>query len=215
MSIDENGKIRYNGKKIDYLLLDGDDFYNDQHQLATENLTPEMIEKIELLKNYQDFSSIKGFESSGVTALNIGLNEKFKNIFKGTIEVEGGYKEKYRLNANTFNFGKKIKYNLIVNTNNVNNNIFTINDFLDIKKSLESKVFSDKNNSSEIIKDEDLPQFLFSKDLIKNKTVNNYTLNISNKKKTKQLDFFSVLNNINQFEFKNTKQLFLTIAHLF
>lgn len=208
MSIDENGKIRYNGKKIDYLLLDGDDFYNNQHQLATENLTTEMIEKIELLKNYQDLSSIKGFESSGTTALNIGLNEKFKNLFKGTIEVEGGYKEKYRLNANTFNFGKKIKYNLIANTNNVNNNIFTINDFLDIKKSLDSKVFSDKNSSSEIIKDEDLPQFLFSKDLINNKTVNNYTLNISNKKKTKQLDFFSVLNNINQSEFKNTKQLF-------
>ncbi|WP_445719985.1 hypothetical protein [Flavobacterium sp.] len=208
LSIDESGKIRYNGKKIDYLLLDGDDFYNDQHQLATENLTPEMIEKIELLKNYQDLSSIKGFESSGATALNIGLNEKFKNIFKGTVEVEGGYKEKYRLNANTFNFGKILKYNIIANTNNINNNIFTINDFLDIKKILGQKIFSDTNSSSEIINDEDLPQFLFSKDLIKNKTVNNYTLNISNKKKAKQLDFFSVINNVNQTEYKNTKQLF-------
>ncbi len=167
-----------------------------------------MIEKIELLKNYQDLSSIKGFESSGATALNIGLNEKFKNIFKGTVEVEGGYKEKYRLNANTFNFGKILKYNIIANTNNINNNIFTINDFLDIKKILGQKIFSDTNSSSEIINDEDLPQFLFSKDLIKNKTVNNYTLNISNKKKAKQLDFFSVINNINQTEYKNTKQLF-------
>ena len=94
LSIDESGKIRYNGKKIDYLLLDGDDFYNDQHQLATENLTPEMIEKIELLKNYQDLSSIKGFESSGATALNIGLNEKFKKFTKITSEVGVGVSKK-------------------------------------------------------------------------------------------------------------------------
>lgn len=208
LSIDENGKIRYNGKKIDHLLLDGDDFYNDQHQLATENLTPEMIEKIEVIKNYQDLSSIKGFENSGATALNIGLNEKFKNMFKGTVEVEGGYKEKYKLNANTFNFGKSLKYNLLLNTNNINKNVFTINDFLNIKKSLGSKALSESSGNSEIIQEEDLPEFLFSTDLIKGKTVQNYTFNLSQKQNNKKIDFFSVLNKINQNEFTNGKQIF-------
>lgn len=208
LSIDENGKIRYNGKKIDHLLLDGDDFYNDQHQLATENLTPEMIEKIELFKNYQDLSSIKGFENSGATALNIGLNEKFKDIVRGNVEVEGGYKEKYKLNANTFNFGKKLKYNLLLNTNNINKNVFTINDFLNIKKSLGSKALSESSGNSEIIQEEDLPEFLFSTDLIRDKTVKNYTFNLSQKQNNKKIDFFSVLNKINQNEFTNGKQIF-------
>ncbi|MBD3723757.1 MAG: hypothetical protein IE891_02985 [Flavobacteriaceae bacterium] len=208
LSIDENGKIRYNGKKIDHLLLDGDDFYNDQHQLATENLTPEMIEKIELLKNYQDLSSIKGFENSGATALNIGLNEKFKDIVRGNVEAEGGYKEKYKLNANTFNFGKKLKYNLLLNTNNINKNVFTINDFLNIKKSLGSKKLSESSGNSEIIQEEDLPEFIFSTDLIKDKTVKNYTFNLSQKQNNKKVDFFSVLNKINQNEFTNGNQIF-------
>ena len=55
LSLDENGKIRFNGKKIDNLLLDGDEFFKDNHQLATENITSEMIEGIEFLKNYQRF----------------------------------------------------------------------------------------------------------------------------------------------------------------
>jgi hypothetical protein len=208
LSIDNNGKIRFNGKKIDHLLLDGDEFFNDQHQLATENLTPEMIEKIEVLKNYQDTSSIKGFENSSSTALNIGLNEKFKNIFRGNFDIEIGYKEKYKLNANTYNFGKKLKYNLIVNTNNINNNILTINDFLDIKNKLDQNFVKERLGNSEIIQDEDLPKFLFSKDLIRTKTVQNATFNLSNKKGNKKIDFFSVLNKINQKEFTNSNQLF-------
>jgi hypothetical protein len=36
----------------------------NQHQLATENIKSEMIEKIEVLKNFQNFSSIVGFNNT-------------------------------------------------------------------------------------------------------------------------------------------------------
>lgn len=208
LTIDEAGKIRYNGKKIDHLLLDGDDFYNDQHQIATENITSEMIAKIDVLKNYQDLSSIKGFENKGVTALNIGLNENFKNKIKGSIDAEGGYDEKYKLHSNIYNFNKKVKFNLITDANNVNYNVFTINDFIGIRKNLGLKVFNNNGSNSEIIQEEELPQFLFSNDLIKNKDVKNYTFNISSKAESKKYDFFSVLNKIKQVENKNIDQYF-------
>lgn len=41
ISIDDNGKIRFNGKPINNLLIDGDEFFKENHQLATENLTAE------------------------------------------------------------------------------------------------------------------------------------------------------------------------------
>src|SRR5690554_886415 len=108
LSIDSDGKIRFNGKTIDHLLLDGDEFFRENHQIANENITAEMIEKIELLKNYQDFSSIKNFETSQI-ALNIGIKDGFKEKFKGNTELEGGYDKRYKSHNNLYNFGSKTK----------------------------------------------------------------------------------------------------------
>src|SRR5690606_32200495 len=118
--IDNDGKIRYNGKTIDHLLLDGDEFYGQNHQIANENITAEMIKKIELLKSYKDFSTIKDFENSGQIALNIGLKDEYKEKLKGNTELEGGYDNRYKSHNNLYNFGNKNKLNLIVNANNTN-----------------------------------------------------------------------------------------------
>ena len=209
LSIDENGKIRFNGKKIDNLLLDGDEFFKDNHQLATENITSEMIEGIEFLKNYQRFSSIKDFESSGITALNIKLNDKFKDHFKGNIDMEAGISKRYRTHNNFYNFGKKTKLSLITNLNNINNNIISVTDYLALKKENGKKFIEEKDSGSEIITEEDLPAFLFSEDNAKSKSLKNYTFNFSNKiSNRKRIEFVSIFNQINQSENKFSNQYF-------
>lgn len=209
LSLDENGKIRFNGKKIDNLLLDGDEFFKDNHQLATENITSEMVEKIELLKNYQKFSSIKDFESSGITALNIKLNNKFKDQFKGNIDMETGISKRYRTHNNFYNFGKKTKLSLITNLNNINNNIVSVTDYLALKKENGRKFIEEKDSGSEIITEEDLPAFLFSEDNAKSKSLKNYTFNFSNKINTrKRIEFVSIFNQIDQIENKISNQYF-------
>lgn len=120
LAIDEDGKIRYNGKIIDNLLFDGNEFFDRNHQIANDNITAEMIQKIELLTNYKNLSSIKDFEDNGKTALNIGIKDNYKNRFKGNITAEGGLKERYNLHGNLYNFGEKTMFNLVTNTNNIN-----------------------------------------------------------------------------------------------
>lgn len=200
ISIDDNGKIRFNGKPINNLLIDGDEFFKENHQLATENLTAEMIEKIEVLKNYQKFSTINGFESSGITALNVGLNDKFKNIFKGNSEDELGYKKQYKTHNNFFNFGKKEKFNLLTDLNNTNYSVISVTDFISLKKNIGKKIIGESNSSGLILEDE-LPPFLFSNDDAKTKDLKNYTLNYTNKINTKKrIEFVSVLNKLNTFQ---------------
>jgi hypothetical protein len=200
ITIDDNGKIRFNGKPINNLLIDGDEFFKENHQLATENLTAEMIEKIEVLKNYQKFSTINGFESNGVTALNIGLNNKFKNIFKGNSENELGYKKQYKTHNNFFNFGKKVKFNLLTDLNNTNYSVISVTDFISLKKNIGKKIIGEANSSGLILEDE-LPPFLFSNDDAKTKDLKNYTLNYTNKINTKKrVEFVSILNKLNTFQ---------------
>ncbi|CAM3667703.1 TonB-dependent receptor [Flavobacterium gelidilacus] len=208
ISIDDNGKIRYNGKQVNNLLIDGDEFFKDNHQLATENLTAEMIEKIEVLKNYQKFSTVNGFESSGVTALNVGLNDKFKNIFKGNSENELGYKKQYKTHNNFFNFGKKIKFNLLTDLNNTNYSVISVTDYIALKKNIGKKIIGETNSSGLILENE-LPPFLFSNDDAKTKDLKNYTLNYTNKiNSKKRIEFVSIFNKLNILQETNKVQTF-------
>lgn len=210
LSIDANGKIRYNGSTIDHLLLDGDEFFKENHQIATENLTAEMIEKIVLLKNYQDFSSLKGFENSGKTALNINLKGEYKEQYKGTASSEIGIKKRYELNNNLYNFGSKIKFNLLTNSNNLNKTIFSLSDYLEIRNATGKKIIEDQFSSGSFSATEkDLPPFLFSTDNINTKDLQNANLHFTKKLNNKErIEFITIFNNINQTEKNESFQTF-------
>lgn len=208
LTIDNNGKILYNGSKLDNILLDGDEFFRDNHQLATEHITAEMIESIELLTNYQDLSSIKGFENSGQTALNVSLKKSFREMFKGSFDAEGGFKERYKLQSNLFNFGSKNKFNLITNANNLNENIFSAQDYIDLRQTTGRNLIKDKLVSGrEVSMLEGLPPFVFSQDNINRINSQNTTLNFARKpSKNKRLEFVAILNKTDLTE-KNTRLL--------
>src|SRR5690606_14866565 len=209
LSVDKDGKIRYMGKTIDNLLLDGDEFYKENHQIAGENITAEMIEKIELLKNYRDFSSIKDFENSQI-ALNIGLKDDYKDKFKGNAELEGGYDKRYKSHNNLYNFGSKSKFNLIANANNTNYNVISLNDYLNIRNITGKNILQQQSTSGlRSITEKDLPSFLFSTDNIHTKDLKNVTLNFTNKINEKErIEFVSVFNHIKQTENTNSISVF-------
>ncbi len=196
LSIDNNGKIRYNGAKIDNLLINGDEIFRDNHQLATENLTAEMIEKIELLKNYQDLSSIKGFENSNNVALNVTLKDSFTEKNINNIDAEGCVKNRYKLQNNFFNFGSKRKINVLTNANNLNESVFSPIDFIELKKSTGKNMLKDKIMiGREVSTDNDLPSFVFAKDNVTDINSKNNTVNFTKRiTKNKRIEFISILN---------------------
>ncbi|MCZ8089420.1 MAG: TonB-dependent receptor [Flavobacterium sp.] len=210
LSIDKN-KIKFNGTVIDNILIDGDEFFKENHQLATENLTSEMIEKIEMLKNYQDLSSIEGFENSGQTALNIGLKKSFRDIFKGNLELEGGIKERYKIHNNLFNYGSKNKFNLISDTNNLNENVFSPFDYIELKKVTGKNLLKDKQTLGiETATENEIPPFIFAQDNVNSISTKNLTLNFARKpNKNKRFEFISILNQTNIAENNRSLQTFL------
>jgi hypothetical protein len=210
LSIDNNGKIKYKGKKIDDLLIEGDEFYGNQHQLATENIKSEMIEKIEVLKNFQNLSSIIGFNNTGRTALNVSIKEAYKNTIKGDVETEYGYKKRCRQHNNIYNFASKVKVNFISDVNNTNNLVFTVHDYLELKKGVHSEILSETASNSMTV-EENLPSFLFSTDNVNKKDIQFYSVNFSDKiSKTSKIQGFSMLNYVKQSEFLKSKQTFFS-----
>lgn len=206
LSIDTNGKINYKGKKIDDFLIEGDEFYGNQHQLATENMKSEMVDKIEVLKNFKNLSSIDGFGNQTRTALNISLKEGYKNVMKGDVELASGFRNKYRQHNNLYNFGSGIKINILSDVNNTNNQSLSVSDYLSLNKGIGKEIVSE-SNSIEV--NNDLPSFLFSEDDVNKKRIQFYSINFSNRisKKTK-IQGFSYWNRMSQNEFRDTKQTF-------
>jgi hypothetical protein len=209
LNIDENGKIKFNGVQIDDLLIDGDELYNNQHQLATENLKSEMIDKIEVLKDFKSFSSLGSLGGSKKTALNVSIKEQYKNKINGAIDLEGGYKNRYKSHSYIFNFNKNTKASLITDINNLNSLVLNVNDYLELKSISNREINSlDSNNSLTV--NSDVPEFLFAEDDVVNKTIRNITFNINNKlSKNSRLQAYSVFNNVNQLQQINAEQVFI------
>lgn len=210
LSINASGKILFNGAPLDNFLIDGNSFFKDNQQIATENLTPEMIETIEILKNYQDISSLKGFEKNGV-AINIGLKKSFKDVIKGNLSSEGGLDKRYNLHNNNYFFGTKNKFHLLSNLNNTDYNVFNFLNFLEMREINGKSLLKEKLDigfERETIKD--IPPFFFANDNVVSKNSKNITLNYSNTiNKKKRLEIISIFNHLNQIQNTNSIQTFL------
>lgn len=166
IEVDENGKIKAHGKKIDKLLIGGKDFFGDQHQLATENISSEMVKGVSLIKNFNDFSDLGNQEGSGKSAMNIEIGEDYKGSIKGNTTMGGGYKEKYDFNVNLFSFREKSNFYFIGNTNNVGKQTFTFEDYINFQGGIQKLL---ENSNSVNISGEDLPPYLLSTDEVESK----------------------------------------------
>ena len=72
LDVNENGKVSYNGNLLGQVLIDGNEFFGKNHKMATQNISAEMLEGVDLWKNY---TTINGGKSS---ALNLRLKDQYK-----------------------------------------------------------------------------------------------------------------------------------------
>ncbi len=169
IEVDENGKIKANGKKIDKLLIDGEEFFHDQHQLATQNISSEMLKDVELLQKYQEFAAITDLEERNQTALNVNIKDSYKGKITGDIATEYGYQDRYRAHGNLFRFGRKSKLSLISDINNTGQQAISFEDYISFQGGIKQYM---KNNGADevlIVDEEDLPDFLLSQEGVQKK----------------------------------------------
>lgn len=118
--VETDGTIKVGNQEVEKIMIDGDDFFEKGYKLVTKNMPVNPINKVELYQNYSNNKHLKGIENSRKVALNLTLKEDAKRVWFGNIASGYGIvsENRYEVNANLMNFGKKNKHYFLTNLNN-------------------------------------------------------------------------------------------------
>ncbi len=133
----EGGIIKYQGKKIDKLLLHGKDILNNQHKASSESIEFSKLESVQLINHYKDALEAFDGSKSDKVALDVRLKQTALHRLSGLLGAFGGIKNRYRSENNLFNIHETKAFNFFLNANNTNKNTLSVFDALDMAGGLE------------------------------------------------------------------------------
>ncbi|WP_278353696.1 hypothetical protein [Chryseobacterium gleum] len=158
---EKTGEIKYKGKSVEAVKLEGDDLFGTNYTLGTRNINVDIVEKVEAIENYSDNHLLKGIESSDKVALNLKI-KKGKIDFSGNIDWASGFdfdvKQVSSINSTLLQVAKKYKsfFNLSYNNIGINQSPY---DYFSNNLSLDQQKNSDYS-AMKIINDQSFSSFL-------------------------------------------------------
>lgn len=93
LEVKPNGTIAYQGKPINKFYIEGLDLMGGQYSLASNNLSANKVEKVQVLENHQAIHSLRHMNFNEQAALNIVLKDDAKSVWSGTADLGIGYSE--------------------------------------------------------------------------------------------------------------------------
>ena len=155
VEVNADGEIEVEGKKVSKLMVEGKDFFDGDTKLGVKNIPADAIDKIQVLRNYNEVGALKGLENDqDNVAMNIKLKEGKKNFWFGDVTAGIGVAEldsRYIINPKLFYYSPKYSINLITNFNNIGELPLTAQDYFKFTggfKNLAKKGGSNFNVSS-------------------------------------------------------------------
>jgi hypothetical protein len=130
IEVDEKGSVKAQGKQVDKLLLNGQDFFQGNTQMATKNLSADIVESVEVLNNYSEYSILSGFQSHEKKVINVGINRNKLGKISGNLSAGGGVENKYKLKGDLMQINSTTMTSIIGSANNSGNETFSIEDYI-------------------------------------------------------------------------------------
>lgn len=126
IKVSERGTIMHKGKPISRFYIEGQELLGGRYSIATNNIDPRHIAKIELINNHQHIKALEGLGKSGQSAVNVILKSGVKSTWIVSFDVAGGYMEdtsalaEAKLMFSRFNKSSQSMFLLKGNNNGVN-----------------------------------------------------------------------------------------------
>ena len=132
--VESDGTVKYNGKTVSKILVDGKEFFSEDKSIAMKNLPANMVKKVKSYEKKSDLAEITGIddgEEELVLDLTVKENAKkgwFSNIDLGygrpTQKTAYDIHNLYTVKGMVNRFKENEHYSVILSTNNVNDRGF-------------------------------------------------------------------------------------------
>lgn len=124
--IDDDGNITINGQVVKKIRIDGKDFTLGGTKAAMKNLPAAMIEKVKAYTEKSDMAKLTGIDDGEEeTVLDFGIRPNMRKGLNSNTDVGYGTKHRYGLRNMTTRMKGDMRYALIGNANNTNDQGFS------------------------------------------------------------------------------------------
>jgi hypothetical protein len=129
VTVDNSGTVTAHGEQVQRILVDGKRFFSDDPKLATRNLPPDIIDKIQVFDDLNDQSKFTGFDDGNrVKTINIVTKKNSRKGYFGKLVAGGGTDENYDASVNMHRFDGNQQISLLGQGNTINKQNFTPQD---------------------------------------------------------------------------------------
>ena len=123
VEINDNNQIEVEGKVVNKLLVNGKEFFEGDTKIGTKNIPSNVVDKIQVLRNYSEVSQLNSVRSSQDNiAINIQLKKGKESFVFGNITAGGGDSpsaDLYLVQPKIFYYNPKYSINWISDINNI------------------------------------------------------------------------------------------------
>ena len=121
VEVGSDGTITANGKTVTKILVDGEEFFSDDPQVASKNLPVSMIDKLQVVDRKSDLARLTGVDDGEEeTVINLTVKKDMKNGWFGNAEVGYGTDDRYKATFMVNRFWNNNQLTLLGNFNNIN-----------------------------------------------------------------------------------------------
>ncbi len=119
----DNGDIYINGKKVDYLTLNGKDFFKGQNKVMLDNLPYYTVKELKVFDKSTKQSELIGHDVEKKDyVMDVQLKREYNRGFLGNIEGGLGTDNRYLARLFSLYYDDHSRVSIFGNTNNVNEN---------------------------------------------------------------------------------------------
>ncbi|MBQ8737212.1 MAG: hypothetical protein IJY78_05245 [Bacteroidaceae bacterium] len=121
VTMNENGEIFVNGRKVDELLLGSRSFMRGNKKILMENLPYYTVKELKVYEKQTDMNIALGYDAEPKKyVMDVNLKPEYQRGAIANVEVAGGTEERWLARLFALGFTDRMRYTVFGNVNNVN-----------------------------------------------------------------------------------------------
>ncbi len=120
--VDDNGRIYFNGKEINRIMIDGDDLAGEHYKLLSRNLKALMVDSLQVIQGHEKNRLMQTFSNQDAVAINLIIKKSWIGKTSGNLMISKDIGQRGEADAELIRLAKKAKQLCFINTNNTGAN---------------------------------------------------------------------------------------------